>query len=136
MFWYQANPILNLGCPNHCLCILGYNGIKPTLFLWGFPVSSAGNKSTCNAGDPGSSSASVRSPGERIGYPLQYFWVFLVVQMVKNPPAMQEIWVRSLSWEDPWRRAWQPTPVFLPGESPWTRGASQATVHGVAKSQT
>jgi len=26
----------------------------------------------------------------------------------------------SLNWEDPWRRAWQPTPVFLPGESPWT----------------
>ena len=25
--------------------------------------------------------------------------------------------VQSLSWEDPWRRAWQPTPVFLPGES-------------------
>ena len=36
--------------------------------------------------------------------------------MVKNPPAMQEIWVQSLAWEDPWRRAWQPTPAFLPGE--------------------
>ena len=24
----------------------------------------------------------------------------------------------SLSWEDPWRRAWQPTPLFLPGDSP------------------
>ena len=39
-----------------------------------------------------------------------------VAHMVKNPPAMQETWVRSLSWEDPWRKAWQPTPVFLPGE--------------------
>ena len=38
--------------------------------------------------------------------------------MVKNPPAVQETWVRSLGWEDPWRRAWQPTPVLLPGESP------------------
>ena len=34
-----------------------------------------------------------------------------------------------------WRRGWQPTPVFLPGESPWT-GAWRTTVHGVAKSQT
>ena len=33
---------------------------------------------------------------------------------------MQETWVRSLDQEDPWRRAWQPTPVFMPGKSPWT----------------
>ena len=37
--------------------------------------------------------------------------------MVKNLPAMWEIWVRSLGPEDPWRRKWQPTPVFMPGES-------------------
>ena len=39
---------------------------------------------------------------------------------VKNLPAMQEtqgIWVQSLGQEDPRRRAWQPTPVFLTGES-------------------
>ena len=36
-----------------------------------------------------------------------------------NPPAMRETWVWSLGWEDPLERAWQPTPVFLPGESPW-----------------
>ena len=40
-----------------------------------------------------------------------------MAQVVKNPPAMQETWVRSLGWEDPRRRAWQPTPGFLPGES-------------------
>ena len=33
---------------------------------------------------------------------------------------MRETWAWSLGWEDPQRRAWQPTPVFLPGESPWT----------------
>ena len=33
--------------------------------------------------------------------------------MVKNPPAMLETWVGKI----PWRRVWQPTPVFLPGES-------------------
>ena len=27
---------------------------------------------------------------------------FRVVQLVKNPPAMRETWVRSLGWEDPW----------------------------------
>ena len=51
-----------------------------------------------------------------MGYPLQYSWASLVAQTVKNPPAKLENWVQSLGWEDPWRRAWQPTPVFLPGE--------------------
>ena len=37
----------------------------------------------------------------------------LIVQLVKNPPAMQETPVRFLCWEDPWRRARLPTPVFL-----------------------
>ena len=40
----------------------------------------------------------------------------LMAQTVKNLPAMKETWVRSLGWEDPQRRKWQPTPVFLPGE--------------------
>ena len=41
------------------------------------------------------------SPGEGIGYLLQYPSVSLVAQMVENPPAMWEIWVQSLGWEDP-----------------------------------
>ena len=36
-----------------------------------------------------------------IGYLLQYSWASLVAQLVKNPPAMWETWVRSLAWEDP-----------------------------------
>ena len=36
----------------------------------------------------------------------------------------------------PWRRVWQPTPVFLPGEFPQPRGAWWAIAHGVTKSQT
>ena len=44
----------------------------------------------------------------------------LVAQRIKNLPAMRETWVQSLGWEDPWRRAERPTPVFLPGESPRT----------------
>ena len=34
---------------------------------------------------------------------------------------MRETWVQFLGWEDPWRREWQPTPVILPRESPWTK---------------
>ena len=55
--------------------------------------------------------------------------ISLVAQMVKPLPAMQEAWVQSLVWEDPWRRKWQPSPIFLPlkfhrqrslaGYSPW-----------------
>ena len=41
-----------------------------------------------------------RSPGEGIGYPLQYSWAFLVAQLVKNLSAMQDTWVQSLDWED------------------------------------
>ena len=44
---------------------------------------------------------------------------YLVAQMVKAPHARWETWVQSPG-KIPWRRAWQPTPVFLPGESPWT----------------
>ena len=58
--------------------------------------SSVGKESACNAGDPGSILGSERSPGEGIGYPLQYPWAFLVAQMVKNLPAMQETLVQFL----------------------------------------
>ena len=57
-------------------------------------------ESTCNAGDPGLIPELGRSPGEEIGYPLQYSWAFLMAQMVKNSPAVQETWVQSLGWED------------------------------------
>ena len=67
-----------------------------------------------------------RSPGEGIGYPLEYLWVSLVAQLVKNPPAMWETWVQSLGWEKaPGEgKGYLPTPVFWPGEfhglhSPW-----------------
>ena len=67
--------------------------------MQGFPGSSAG-ESTYNAGDPGSIPGSRRCPGEGIGYLLQYSWAPLVVQTVKNLPAMREIWVQSLGWDD------------------------------------
>ena len=67
----------------------------------GFPDSSVDKESACNAGDPGSIPGPGRSAGEGIGYPLQYSWASLASQLVKNPPAMRETWVRSLGWEDP-----------------------------------
>ena len=48
----------------------------------GFPGSSVGKESTCNAGDPDSIPGSGRSPEEGTDYPLKYSWAFLVVQMV------------------------------------------------------
>ena len=39
-----------------------------------------------------------------------------MAQLVKNPPAMWETWVRSLGWEDSLKRERLPTPVFWPGE--------------------
>ena len=65
------------------------------------PDGSVGKESTCNAGDPASIPGLGRSPGEGIGYPLQYSWASLVAQLVKNLPAMRETWVQSLGWEDP-----------------------------------
>ena len=64
-----------------------------TAVLWGFPHSSVGKESTCNAGDPASIPGSRSSAGEGIGYPLQYFWASLAAQLVKNLPAVQETWV-------------------------------------------
>ena len=59
----------------------------------GFPYSSVGKESTCNAGDSGSFPGSGRSAGEGIVYPLQYSWASLVAQLVKNPLAMWETWI-------------------------------------------
>ena len=61
-----------------------------------------------------------RSPGEEIGYPLQYSWASVLAQLVKNPPAMQETWVRSLSWEDPLEMGKATNSNILVWRIPWT----------------
>ena len=66
------------------------------VLIKGFPDSSVGKESTCNAGDLGSIPGSGRSAGEGTGYPLQYSWASLVTELVKNLPAVWETWVRSL----------------------------------------
>ena len=99
----------------------------------GFPGISACKESTCNARDTSSILGSGRSPGEGIGYPLQYSWASLVTQMVKNSPAMWDTWVLSLGWEDPLEEGMATHSSILPGESPWTE---EPGAHGVTKSQT
>ena len=63
-------------------------------------------------------------------------WASLVAQMVKNPPAMQETWVRSLGWEDPLEEGMATHFSILAWRIPMDRGAWRATVHGVEKSWT
>ena len=63
----------------------------------GFPDSSVGKESACSTGDPGSIPGSGRS---LICYPLQCSWASPVAQLVKNPPAVWETWIKSLGWED------------------------------------
>ena len=59
----------------------------------------------------------------------------LVAQMVKNLPVVQKTLLRSWVRKIPWRREWQSTSVFLPGEFCGQRSLV-GTAHGVAKSQT
>ena len=86
----------------------------------GFPNSSVGKESACNAGDLGSIPGSGRSPGEGKGYPLQYSWVSLVAQLVKKPPAMGETWVQSLGWEDPLEKGKATHSSILAWRTLWT----------------
>ena len=58
--------------------------------------------------------------------------------VVKNPPANAgDIQDEFSPWNGkiPWRRAWQPTPIFLPRESHGQRSLA-ATVHGITKTWT
>ena len=116
----------------------------PKLFscFWYLPFSdsSVGKESACNAGDPGSIPGLKRFAGEGIGYPLQYSWVSLVAQLVKNPPALWrpgfDPWVGRIPWifreSSSWRREGLPAPVFWPGKfhglySPWGHKESDTT---------
>ena len=97
--------------------------------------SSAGKESACSAGDPGSIPRLGRSPGEGIGFPLQYSWASLVAQTVKNLCAMQDAWVQSLGWEDP-PEVGMATHSSIVWRIPMDRAPWQATVHTVAESDT
>ena len=100
------------------------------MYSRGLPHSSVSKESASNAGDPGLIPGSGRSPEEGIGYPLQYSCAFLVAQLVKNPPAVWETWVRSLGWEDPVEKG--KTTRSLSG----LENSMDGIVHGVTKSRT
>ena len=86
----------------------------------GFPNSSVGKESACNAGDPSLIPGSGRSSGEGISYPLLYSWASLVAQLVKNPSAMWETWDQSLGWEDPLEKGMTTHSSILAWRIPWT----------------
>ena len=133
--WENPTPVENwvryaLGCKK---------AENPEIFafafdLIGFPDSSVGKEYVCNAGDPSLIPGLGSSPGEGIGYPLQYLWASLVAQTVKNLPAMWETWIWSLGWEDPLEEESMAThSSILAWRIPMDRGAWQAMVHGVTK---
>ena len=71
----------------------------------------------------------VRTPPRNLGFPGG--------SVVKNPPAVQEMGVRSLGQEDPLQEGLATHSNILAGKTPWTeRGAWWTIVHGVAKNQT
>ena len=78
-----------------------------------FPGSSPGKESACNAGDPSLIPESGRSARERIGYPLQCSWAFLVAQNQCGRSAKESTFSVSDLDLIHWRRDRLPTPVFL-----------------------
>ena len=63
-----------------------------------------------------------------------YYWTSLVVQLVKNLPAVQETWVRSLGCGDTLGKGMATHSSILAWRTPWTEETCWAIVHGVAKS--
>ena len=106
-------------CKRQKLCHL-HQQSRHIKSLQGFPDSSVGKESACNAGVPGSIPGLGRSPGEGKGYLSQYSWAFLVAQLVKNLPAMWETWVRSLGWEDPLEKGKNTHSIIVAWRTPWT----------------
>ena len=116
----------------------------PTPVFLGFPCGSAGKESSCNVGDLDLISGLGRSPGEGKGYPLQYTGLENSMGSIVHGVAKSQTRLRAFHFhlgfscssvgkesvcsvrrpgfhpwvgKIPWRRKWQPTRVFLPGES-------------------
>ena len=76
-------------------CVVNCARISAWAFM-GFPSSSAAEEADWNAGDPSLIPGLGKYTGKGIVYPLQFSWVSLVTQLVKNLPAMRETRVQSL----------------------------------------
>jgi len=87
--WYSEIVCVCV-CIYMCVFLKGLNAWKffsPPSYKEhvGFPDSSVGKESACNAGDPSSIPGLGRSAGKGIGYPLRYSWASFVAQLVNNP---------------------------------------------------
>ena len=89
-------------------------------YIQGFPHSSVGKESACNAGDPGSHSWVRKIRWRRAKLSIPVFLGSLVAQLVKNPPAMKKTWVPSLGWEDPLQKGKATHSSILAWRIPWT----------------
>ena len=100
-------------------------------------ADSAVAKESASAGYPSSIPGSGSSPGERIGYPLQYSSASLVAHTIKRVhqkcgrPEFDP-WIGKI----PWRKVWQPSPFILPGESPWTEEPGGQWSMGLQRART
>ena len=101
----------------------------------GFPCSSGGKEFACSAGDPGFIPGLGRSPGERIGYPLQYSWASLVGTDGEESSCYAGDLGSIPGWEDPLQEGMATHSSILAWRIPMDRGTWQATVYGVTKSQ-
>ena len=131
--WPWAGHLTSLSL-SPLLCIIGDNSIylivlflmikwiisNQVLKLRASLIAQLLKESACNAGDHSSIPCSRRTPGERIGYPLQDSWVILVAQMVRNPPIMWETWVQYLGWEDALEEGMATHCSILAWRIPWT----------------
>ena len=110
--------------------------LRPSMSSLGFPGSSAGKESACNAGDPNCIPGSGRSPGERIVYKLHFLglpWWFSQskIRLQCSRPGFDP-WVGKILLEE----GMATHSSILAWRIPMDRGAWWTTVHGVAKSQT
>ena len=122
----------------HIFCFIDDPSFQITYLKLEFPDSSVGKESACNAGDASLIPGLGRFAGEVIGYPLQYSWVSLVAQLVKNPPWIWETRVWSAGWEDPLEKgmsthssilAWRiPRAVYSPWGSKESDTSEQLTL--------
>ena len=102
----------------------------------GFPGSSVGRESTCNAGEPGSIPESARSTGEGDRLPTPVFLAFPGSSDGKESAYNAGDLGSIPGPEDPLREGVATHSSILAGRIPMDRGSWQATVSGVTKSQT
>ena len=74
------------------------------------------------------------NPDAPFGHLCVFAWAPLVAQSVKNLPAVQETWVRSLGWEDPLEEGMATHSSILAWRIPMDFTLPGSSVHGVAKS--